>query len=120
MRRCTDCYTTHADELQLSCCPTCGTTSLPSDTKDDVTLAINWHELRILTIWATNYAKHSLPDDGPGQRTLKSIIGRLQDQHQERIPLTLDGEFKKLSKHAEVQVIGPDGKTKVYPHRKPD
>ena len=47
------------DELPESTCecPNCGTKSLPCLIVDDVNIKINWHELRILTIWAENWAR---------------------------------------------------------------
>ncbi len=38
-------------------CPSCGNTGTPADLDDTVTLTITTHELRVLTIWASNYAE---------------------------------------------------------------
>lgn len=41
---------------RLTACPSCGSTGVPADADDTVTLTITTHELRILTIWASNWA----------------------------------------------------------------
>ncbi len=66
--------------------------------KDDVIVKINWHELRILTIWATNYAYDNNLSQA-SKAALYAIVERLEAQHPdkaERQPLTLAGEIKKL------------------------
>lgn len=37
-------------------CPGCGARGVPADTEDTVTVTLTKHELRILTIWAGNWA----------------------------------------------------------------
>lgn len=56
--RCTICRTETAEgaiPVDATCCPKCGTVSLPQYTDLDVNVTINWHELRILCMWAKNY-----------------------------------------------------------------
>lgn len=94
--RCTICSAefTDAEIEEATCCPTCGTTGIPCAIEDDVTLKINWHELRILTIWADNYAReHTLPSS---RATLTGILQRLQAQYPDKPPLTLMGEIEQL------------------------
>ena len=40
-----------------SSCPYCGYDGNPCFVEDDVQVVMNWQELRILTIWAMNYAQ---------------------------------------------------------------
>lgn len=42
----------------LSGCPACGATGVPADLDDTVTVTLTTHELRVLTIWASNWAEH--------------------------------------------------------------
>lgn len=118
--RCTDCAAefTNAEIEGAKACPTCGSPSLPSALADDVTIQINWHELRILGIWASNYADAKLRG-GPGERTLRSILKRIHAQHPERSPLTLGEDIQALANVAgDVEVVGSDGR-KVVKQNKP-
>jgi len=119
--RCSDCAGEFSDEEidKVSRCPTCGTTSVPCAIAEDVTLKINWHELRILTIWASNYADQQMKDQ-PGQRTLKSIIKRLHAQYPEKAPLTLADEFQQLAnRFGDVEVVRDDGTSDKIKQNKP-
>lgn len=104
--RCTDCAAEFSDEeiAGANGCPTCGTVSVPCSIAEDVTLKINWHELRILTIWASNYASERLKDKPGSQRTLNSILKRLQAQHPEKTPLTLFGELQQVARELNTKI----------------
>lgn len=94
--RCTDCAAEFTDEeLEgVSCCPKCGSKGVPCLISQDVNIKINWHELRILTIWASNWANKLEADS---QRALKSILKRLEAQRPVEFPaLTLLDEIKEL------------------------
>lgn len=85
----------------LTCCPSCQTTSIPCDYKNQVYASINWHELRILVIWAENYARGvsdpSVADDMV--KTVHTIARRIEDQHPDRalkLPLSLAGELRQV------------------------
>ncbi len=96
--RCTDCYSEFTEsqiEGQTSC-PNCNTPSLPMFIDRDTTIKINWHELRILTMWASNWAEANFKNES-GYKTLKQIINRLKIQGQSGWPgLTLFDEVKDL------------------------
>lgn len=82
-----------------SACPKCGSEGLPMSPTQDVEVKINWHELRILTMWAEHWANHikELPDaKGNPIQTVFAIAKRLQDQHPFKVPLTLSGELEQL------------------------
>lgn len=77
-------------------CPKCGTTSIPCDPADDVTVRINWHELRILSIWSEFWA-NAHPEAVPDMKQpVFSITRRLEAQHPDKPPLTLGGEIRQL------------------------
>lgn len=92
----------------LDCCPACGTRGIPCSDANQVSISINWHELRILIIWAENYQR-SHPECG---RVVYAIAKRIADQHPDRAkecPLTLAGEFGQLAeKYGEVSVNNPE------------
>lgn len=97
--RCVDCYEEFSEEDvgDSEACPACGTCTLPMSIDEDILLPINWHELRVLTIWASNYAE-KLPDSS--RISLHKTLKRL-DKY--RPPggaaLTLVGEIKELQEH---------------------
>lgn len=81
-------------------CPNCGTESIPCDIEDDVQIKINWHELRILSIWAENWARQLDQTKSDKEErnllTILTIAQRLQEQQPDKLPLTLYGEIKEL------------------------
>jgi len=95
--RCVVCDSEFSDDeiKSSSCCPCCGATSLPMLITQDTTIKINWHCLRILTIWASNWAAEKC--DESARNAVSSIIKRLEPQRKEDWPaLTLLGEIKEL------------------------
>jgi len=85
----------------LTQCPQCGTRATPLADSEDVTIEINWHELRILGIFAERWAQEIKDEEQGGsanssQRTVAIICGRLQAQHPDRAPLTMSGEIASL------------------------
>lgn len=77
-------------------CPSCGTRSLPCDPAYDLFVALNWHELRILAQWASNYAE-GLEDHH--KVTLTAILRRIDAQRpQGALVLTLVQEIKELQR----------------------
>ena len=81
----------------VSECPKCHTTGIPCDPNQDFKIEINWHELRILTIWASNWASEKAFDK-QSKSSLNGIIGRLQRQNPNGAPLTIAGELTDLRK----------------------
>lgn len=89
------------EEIEGWGCPECGSQSVPCDTKKDVTVEINWHELRILVIWAENWVQQHArkkTDDSSEKMpvTVTAIARRLQGQHPSLGHLTLSGEMAAL------------------------
>jgi hypothetical protein len=90
-----------------TCCPGCSSKGVPMSIAEDVTVKINWHELRILSIWAENWAKKIQKDDPEANSgcllTIMSIAGRLQNQHPDKTKLTLFSEIRDLRKDYTVE-----------------
>jgi hypothetical protein len=76
-------------------CPNCGATSVPMAIAQDVTVKVNWHELRVLGIWANNWAAVCDEQDptGDAKGAIAGTLRRLEAQHPNRPPLTLMGEL---------------------------
>lgn len=83
-----------------TCCPKCKNPGVPCDPDSDYKIEINWHELRILGIWATHYANEHC--DHYSRQTLRGIITRLERQKPDEPPLTLAGEIRELRKNVNV------------------
>lgn len=112
--RCTDCYSefTHEQLEGYNCCPQCKTKSLPMYINQDVIININWHELRILTMWASWWAEEKLKSE-PGYQTIKSIIKRLRVQGKPEWPgLTFAEEIEDIRNETglKVDIISFNGK----------
>jgi len=79
----------------------------------DMSIKINWHELRILTIWADNYAR--LHKESTMPQTVAAIVKQLELQRPDGTygPLTIMGELQELANHPElgqdIQVVEEDG-----------
>ena len=79
-------------------CPKCENPGVPCDTNEDVSVRVNWHELRVLGIWAENYASHCDSKDSTANlaRVVHAITRRLQQQFPKWPALTLSGEIAEL------------------------
>jgi len=77
-------------------CPVCNVENMPMPIAQDVQIKINWHELRILCIWADNWARGVC--DERARKDLSSIIRLLEDQRPDLgFPaLTLKGELQEI------------------------
>ena len=84
-------------------CPYCGDIGIPCSPKNDVTIKINWHELRILTIWAEQWASRC-KENSTMPVTVEAIARRLEKQYPNKTPLTLAGELSQLRKHPNFKV----------------
>ncbi len=77
-------------KVPVTTCPTSGDKGVPHDPDDDRTIVINPHDLRVLTIWAANYAQeHKL--NAALAPTLRRLRRQLPD-----VPLTLFDEVSQL------------------------
>lgn len=87
------------DEVKGWGCPKCGNKGVPCGCEQDTSVEVNWHELRILTIWAENWAHHIEDDDKEGMDSklvIQAIARRLQLQRPQFPQLTLTGEIAAL------------------------
>lgn len=87
----------------LNCCPQCGTQGIPCNDEDQVMVSVNWHELRILCLWAERWAQwmeeHPTPSEyktGKPSDVIYSIADRIEAQIEGKTPLTLAHEIAKL------------------------
>ena len=65
--------------FSVTACPSCGNTKVPADADDTATVTLTTHELRILPIWAANWAEaikgHPGCEDSP--RIVQGITDHL-------------------------------------------
>ena len=123
--RCVRCRSefSEADTAGHSACPKCGATGSPMAIKQDVTVNVNWHELRILTMWAERWAgaieKKLGEQEEPDAKLVVTAIARaLELQHPTLAPLTLLGELKQVQEsYPEVEVTDGQGNV-ILPSRK--
>lgn len=110
--RCIHCRSefTKAEIENISACPTCGTRTPPCSVSDDVDLKINWHELRILTMWAERWAQRIGQEYPDTLQTLKAITRSLEKQYPLNNKLTLTGELKELKQeYPEIELMDANG-----------
>lgn len=89
----------------LICCPECGSQSIPADLDDSVTITISNHELRILTMWASNWARGASRPGVDMNKPIGVILARLGTQTS--AALTLSQEI------ADVRAAFPESEVKV-------
>jgi len=94
---------TSTDEA-LNACPACGDTGFPpADLADTVTVTLTKRELRILTIWAENWARQC---GEPAMKAMGVILLRLATQTD--VALTLSQEI------ADVRAAFPASEVTVH------
>ena len=99
--RCVRCRAeyTATELLGAKSCPTCGTQGLPMDPAHDVAPTINWHELRILAMWAERWAlacDERFTEQEPMLPVVFAIVRPLQEQFPSYPALTLSAELDQL------------------------
>jgi len=102
---CTDCGFKLESFENLEKCPNCDSSSVPCDYKDQVDVNINWHELRILCIWAEQWGHMQEKEGSIGASgTIYTIAHKIQCQHPNmKLPLTLSSEITSLKKILQAQ-----------------
>lgn len=98
---CIDCGHQVKSFAGLNACPQCGSHSVPCSHDAQVRVSVNWQELRVLVVWAENWARERVPAEGPTApvELIHHIARRLEDQHPDRalqVPLTLAGEVRYI------------------------
>lgn len=100
-------------------CPACGHDGVPCDPAQDVTVKINWHEIRILTIWADNWARDRCTPQS--RKALAAILQRLEAQRPDGFSrLTLTGIVRELQDSGfNAQLVDSAGNVIVPPKGDP-
>jgi hypothetical protein len=85
----------------LKCCPNCGSKGVPCDYKNQINISINIHELKILALWAENYA--SCDKKGSSDGTMKDTVYAITNRIRKQVPnqdlcLTWADELRGLEK----------------------
>ncbi len=118
---------TEAEIEGANCCPNCHSKSIPANPDFDVVVKMNWHELRILTNWASFWAQRFDPTqevDRNAKASLKAILDRIRAQFPElslRMPLTLMDEAQQISNETGSKVtIAQGGMTEKITPKKPN
>lgn len=109
MLLCLHCGTETEARDDLVACPRCGDSQhTPANLDDSVTIHISTHELRVLTMWATNWAGR-IESRHPGSvAAVSTIIDRLTPQVTSAVALTLTQEIADIAAAfpgAEIRVI---------------
>lgn len=97
---CTQCDRQVESFEGLQACPNCGTKSYPCLWEDQVDVSINWHELRVLIMWAERWWNSNVAKtDTSKMNPIFTIAERIRRQHPERCqesPLTFAGEVQQV------------------------
>ncbi|WP_432169040.1 hypothetical protein [Streptomyces sp. 1222.5] len=96
------------DAEPLRACPKCGSTAVPADADDTVTVTLTKHELRILGIWASNYAEgiKDRPGGEDSPRVVYGILDHLGTQTDVALSLRQD--------LADVRAAFPSSRVTIY------
>jgi hypothetical protein len=106
--RCIVCNAEFTDEeiKNANKCPKCGNSGAPANPKDDVTVKINWHELKILCTWAEFHATNMREATQINPMLIVACIAkRLQRQYPKKQPLTLGGELSEMKKIPGLKIV---------------
>jgi DNA-directed RNA polymerase subunit RPC12/RpoP len=118
---CTECGLEIESFEGLNECPECGTRGVPCSRSQDVEVKINWHELRILVMWAERWAHECITDGTGGPSVVYAIANRLRMQFPDMPPLSLNEEFAKLKDEGiEVRTNMPEAMGEAEPLREED
>jgi DNA-directed RNA polymerase subunit RPC12/RpoP len=98
---CVECRSTFTDaETEgYTECPKCGSQGMPALLTDMHTINITRHELRILTMWAANWAEHIKDSEKKfyAPNAIAGIASGIRAQLPEIGPLTLSEEFQEVA-----------------------
>lgn len=109
---CLDCgeEITLSEDHEIYGCPNCGATSIPADLDDAVTVTITNHELRILSIWASNWAYEHTTTDLDLAKPISVILARLGTQTLAALTLSQEiADLRATFPNSKVTVYGQDG-----------
>jgi hypothetical protein len=106
---------TVSDDVHQHGCPKCGdTTGAPADLGQSLDLHISTHELRIITMWAMNYAElmdRQHPDTGVSLvSVMQVILNRIATQTNVALTLSQDiADLRAAFPNSDVTVTRDDG-----------
>lgn len=87
---------TMAEISSASACPACGTKSLPMKEGNDITVTLNIHQARCLTMWASRWAQEKFGKaDVDSLRLLSNVIDVFRKQKPE-VEWTMGDAFRSL------------------------
>lgn len=92
----------------LRACPQCGSTATPADADDTATVTLTKHELRIIGIWASNYAEGI--KNSPGCEDSPKVVYGILDH----LGTQTDVALSMRQEMADVRAAFPDSKVTVY------
>lgn len=99
--RCKDCDAEFEEKYVEDCnvCPSCWSVRPPLDSSQDILLPINWHELRCLTIWASNWIENQDENINDTKIWLQRLLNRIHKHKPEGGgALTVAQEIKEIQK----------------------
>ena len=94
---CTHCGVVVHSFQGLKACPNCKTQGFPCSFSEDVSITINWHELRLLTIWAERWGMEIVKSKDAA--IVLSIVSRINAKYPEKAeqtPLLLSAELAQI------------------------
>ena len=112
--RCVRCDYETDDADGLDRCPYCGSDGIPMSPARDANVRVNWHELRILVMWAMNWASRQADRREDSEQAVAAIARRLA--HQKPDPawpgLTMGDDIRELAEAFGPVVAVPDPRGK--------
>lgn len=82
----------------LTSCPSCSHTGVPCGNENQVTVSVNIQELKVLCMWAENWAHQHKEETPYMPDVIYAIAHRLRQQLPKNIALTMSDEFEQLRK----------------------
>lgn len=100
---------TEEETKTATCCPNCKSTSVPADPREKATITLTYHELRILCIWASNWAIKT--GEVKNNIVIESIINNIHQQDDKIPALSLREEFTGILKEfPDTKIVDNTGK----------
>lgn len=118
---CIQCRSVFTDE-QISghsACPSCGSKSVPGDTRQRETLTLTHHEWRVLFMWAENWAGRCLESDPEFKSPIPSIMREAKRQAPTMPGLSLMSDIQQVANaFGRVEMLDGDARTFIEPEKK--
>lgn len=99
-----------SEDHELNRCPNCRGKGVPADLNQTVTLTITRHELRILTIWAGQWADWGVRQGWKDAEIGPKIIRTITD----RLATYTDAALSMSQEFADLRAAFPASEVKVY------